>query len=92
MLTVRTSQEFERDLRRVKDQGKDLENLFAVVEVLASEEQLDFAFRDHRLHGEWAGVRECHIDAEWLLAYKIVGRELCLVRTGTHADLFRSWK
>ena len=32
--------------------------------------------------------REFHIEADWLLIYRIEGSELCLIRTGTHSDLF----
>lgn len=91
MLSVCTTDDFERDLVRLKRQGKDLDDLFAVVEILASGEILDEAFNDHALWGEWAGSRECHIEGDWLLAYRITGNELKLERTGTHVDLFRSW-
>ena len=91
MFSVRTTDEFEQDLGRLKRQGKNLDDLFAVVAILASGVQLDEAYRDNALHGEWAGSRECHIEGNWLLAYRITGKELKLERTGTHADLFRSW-
>jgi mRNA interferase YafQ len=32
--------------------------------------------------------RDCHIEPDWLLLYKIDGEDLLLVRTGTHSDLF----
>ncbi|MCK4486683.1 MAG: type II toxin-antitoxin system YafQ family toxin [Desulfobacterales bacterium] len=32
--------------------------------------------------------RECHIEPDWLLIYRIAGSELCLIRTGSHSDLF----
>ncbi|MFC1523416.1 type II toxin-antitoxin system mRNA interferase toxin, RelE/StbE family [Thermodesulfobacteriota bacterium] len=31
--------------------------------------------------------RECHLEPDWLLIYRIEGPELCLVRTGSLADL-----
>lgn len=36
------------------------------------------------------GMRECHIQPDWLLVYKIVQEKLILklIRTGTHSDLF----
>jgi addiction module RelE/StbE family toxin len=33
--------------------------------------------------------RECHIQADWLLIYRVEADELRLVRTGSHAELFR---
>ena len=32
--------------------------------------------------------RDCHIEPDWILIYKIDGDDLHLVRTGTHSDLF----
>lgn len=46
--------------------------------------------RDHELIGEWAGNRECHIQPDWLLIYRIDDDVLVLTlsRTGGHSDLF----
>jgi len=46
--------------------------------------------RDHDLTGNWRGHRECHIQPDWLLIYRIEGDVLVLTlsRTGTHSDLF----
>ena len=40
---------------------------------------------------EYKGMRECHIEPDWLLIYKIENRLLILklIRTGTHSDLFK---
>ena len=47
-------------------------------------------FRDHNLTGKWQGYRECHIQPDWLLVYRISDDDLVLVltRTGSHSDLF----
>ncbi len=46
--------------------------------------------RDHTLVGNYAHRRECHIEPDWLLIYKLDEdkREIIFERTGTHADLF----
>jgi len=46
--------------------------------------------RDHELTGNYAGHRECHIQPDWLLIYRIENDVLvlALTRTGTHSDLF----
>ena len=48
--------------------------------------------RDHKLTGNYVGVRECHIEPDWLLIYDKEGSletgELILVRTGSHSELF----
>ena len=46
-------------------------------------------FKDHPLSGDWISYRDCHVEPDWLLIYKVDGEELILARTGTHADLFR---
>jgi mRNA interferase YafQ len=55
---------------------------------LIHQEPLDPVHNDHRLKGEWAGHRECHLKPDWLLIYKIEGDEITFERTGTHSDLF----
>lgn len=40
------------------------------------------------MRGIWKVYREAHIEPDWLLIYRVVGNELRLVRTGSHADLF----
>lgn len=56
---------------------------------LANGLTLDFKHRDHPLIGNYKGFRECHIESDWLLVYKVTDEEIIFVRTGTHADLFR---
>ena len=56
--------------------------------LLAAGEPLPARFRDHSLSGDWKDFRDCHLEPDWLLLYRIDGEDLYLVRTGTHADLF----
>ena len=44
--------------------------------------------KDHPLRGEWKGHRECHLEPDWLLIYRVEGGVITFERTGTHADLF----
>jgi mRNA interferase YafQ len=79
---------FRNDLKRLKRRGRDLEELFAVVDLLAELGSLPDAYRPHSLTGEWKGVLECHVDRDWLLIYAVSDDQVLLIRTGTHADLF----
>lgn len=81
---------FERDLKRLRKRGKQLPRLFAIVELLSQGRPLEIRNRDHALTGDWHGWRECHIEPDWLLIYRVdeVSSRLILGRTGTHADLF----
>jgi len=70
--------------RRSKDRSK----LRELILLLAEGQPLPPRYKDHPLGGEWKHYRDCHIESDWLLIYKIEGDDLYLVRTGTHSDLF----
>lgn len=52
-------------------------------------EELPDKNKDHQLKGEMKDFRECHIEPDWLLIYRIEEEELvlCATATGSHADL-----
>lgn len=79
---------FRKDLKRAKKRGLDISLLQEVVRVLQYGEELSEKYKDHALTGQWKGHRECHIQPDWLLIYRIVEDTLILslVRTGTHSD------
>ncbi len=80
--------QFRRDVKLAKRRGKDTSKLRELIMLLAEGSALPPSCRDHPLSGEWKHHRDCHIEPDWLLIYKIDGDDLYLVRTGTHADLF----
>ncbi len=84
---VVTSQHYEKDAKRVRSRGKDMARLVAIVDALRNRRPLDPRHRDHALVGDWRGYRECHIQADWLLIYRIDEQTLSLARTGSHSDL-----
>ena len=59
-----------------------------VILPLVEGKPLPARYKDHPLSGEWSHFRDCHIEPDWLLIYRVDGDELYLVRTGTHSDLF----
>ena len=90
MLKIRPSNRFKRDLKLIAKRGLDLSLLDDIVNRLAARQPLDPKNKDHALTGEYAGFRECHIQSDWLLVYRIDEDELFLFlsRTGSHSDLF----
>ena len=88
MRTPNFTNQFERDLRRMQKRGKEIEKLKTVIAVLVEEQPLAERYRDHVLVGNWRGRRECHIEPDWLLIYKLQADEIIFERTGSHADLF----
>ena len=74
-----------RDPSVINDKGEEVP-----LRKLSSGETLTEKNRDHALTGNWSGHRECHIQPDWLLVYRIEDDVLVLTlaRTGTHSDLF----
>jgi len=87
-LNIRYDFTFERDIKRIKKRNKSLQPLIKVIRQLADRKSLSGTYKDHELKREWEGFRECHIDADWLLIYRIEDKTLYLERSGTHAELF----
>ena len=90
-VTVFQRKKFRKDVRIMRKRGKKIEKLEKVVSMLARGKELSDSYRDHSLLGEYTGCRECHLEPDWLLIYKIQEGALHLVRTGTHADLFKKY-
>ena len=89
-MLLETTTQFRKDYKRIKKRGYNLELLKKVLDTLMDEKPLDAKHRDHALIGEYTGFRECHIQPDWLLIYRISQDRMILVasRTGTHSDLF----
>ncbi len=83
------TRQFERDIKRAKKQGKNLEKIKIIIRTLLQEKPLDPIHRDHKLIGNYQGRRECHIESDWLLIYKIEVERIIFERTGSHSDLFK---
>lgn len=90
MLEIVPSNQFKKDLKFAKKRGCKINHLRDVVNTLARGQKLDEKYHDHRLTGNYNGFRECHVEPDWLLIYRINqdALELFLFRTGTHSDLF----
>jgi len=89
LLTIYYTTQFKKDYKRIKKQHKDLAKLQSVIESLVNEELLDNRHKDHQLIGDWKKHRECHIESDWLLIYRISQSNLYLERTGSHSELFK---
>ena len=89
MLTLSRTGQFKRDLKKaLKDPKKDTERLKQIIAILQQEIPLPELYRDHLLKGNWNPHRECHIQPDYLLIYRMEDDELLLVRCGSHAELF----
>lgn len=88
MLTPDYTTQFQRDYKLSAKRGLDMYLIDALIGDLVDERPLDERHRDHPLKGEYIGCRECHIQPDWLLVYRIVGDKIIFVRNGTHSDIF----
>ena len=87
---IRNTTQFKKDYKLAKRRGMNITLLKDIVTKLANGEPLDARHKDHPLSGDWIGHRECHIQPDWLLIYRIEDNVLVLTlaRTGSHSDLF----
>lgn len=84
---------FKKQLKLIKKRSMDLKKLTDVVNILSSDKELEKKYKNHILvsNARYKDCKECHIEPDWLLIYKINDKELILllVETGTHSDLFK---
>ena len=64
--------------------------LFKKIDILREGRELPPQYKDHPLHGDYEGHRDCHIEPDWILIYYKNENSLVLslTRTGTHSDVF----
>ena len=88
--TVKLTTAFKKDYKQAMKRGLKIRLLDEIITLLAQGEALPDKNTDHALGGNWIGYRECHIQPDWLLVYRIENEVLVLTltRTGTHSDLF----
>ena len=81
---------FKKDYKLAIKRNLNIDLLDDIIRALSRGETLPEKNNDHELTGDWMGHRECHIQPDWLLIYRIEEDMLVLTlsRTGTHRDLF----
>ena len=90
MLKIVYTTQFKKDYKLAQKRGVDVEELFKVIDLLQKQKPLPPDKKDHLLHGNYKGYRECHVRPDLLLIYKVNNKELelLLFRSGTHSDLY----
>ena len=90
MLEIKQTSSFRKDLKLLMKRKYNMNLISEVVNKLASCQKLDEKYKDHELTGNFKGYRECHIQPDWLLIYKIDNKQLILTltRTGSNSNLF----
>lgn len=90
MYSINYTKRFEKDLKRCRKRGLNIQLIRDVVQLLATTGALPIKYHPHKLSGNYEGQWECHIQPNWLMTWEQNDNELTLLflQTGTHADLF----
>jgi len=91
MLDLNFHNTFKKDIKTLKKRHYDMDALKDIIAKLCNEETLPEKYKDHPLIENYVGYRDCHIQNDWILIYKVdlQNNLLSLYRTGTHSDLFK---
>lgn len=90
MYSLHTTGQFEKDYKRCRKRGLDLGLINAIFQFLEQTGTTPAEHKPHKLRGNYDGYWECHIQPDWLLIWYCnkYKKEVHLIRTGTHSDLF----
>ena len=89
MFELRYTGLFKRDFKRIKKRNYKLKKNYKAFEILKETGTLPVEkYKTHTLSGNWNGYSEAHIENDWLIIWLIQDKEVKLIRTGTHSDLF----
>jgi len=91
MLNFYFSKKYKKSFKKLKKSGNfDQDKAKQLVHKLVNMELLEPKHKDHQLNGIFAEHRECHIENDLLLIYKVSLEEnyLELTDIGSHSDLF----
>ena len=84
---------FKKDLKKLKSNPQDFEQVSQVLRILQSKgvKGIEFSMKPHKLKGNFKDNWECHIKPDLLIIWiQIESPKLIkLVRLGSHSDLFR---
>jgi len=87
------STKFKKALKKLIKQGKDINELFDIIDKLANDEKLNMKYKNHSLvnYKYYKDCNECHINPDWLLIYRYNKDKLLLllIDTGSHSELFK---
>ncbi len=66
------STKFKKALKKLIKQGKDINELFDIIDKLANDEKLNMKYKNHSLVNDkyYKDCNECYINPDWLLIYR----------------------
>lgn len=90
LIKIKTTSQFERDLKVYIRKHVNLDDLKIVVNCLTENRIIPAKFRPHPLKGDMSGFMECHIKKDILLLYITDTSVVTLVRLASHDKLFKN--
>ena len=91
MRKIEWTTQFKRDYKRENKgrHGATLDDdLFPIIERIASDLPVEARLRDHALSGNWKNHRDCHVKPDLVMIYRLVDDDILrLVRLGSHSEL-----
>jgi mRNA interferase YafQ len=89
-MRLKFSASYKKDFQSAESTGMNLSMFVPPIFMLLNDQPLPAIYKDHSLGGNWAEHRYFYVKSDWLVIYRIEGDDvLVLVRTGTHAALFK---
>jgi mRNA interferase YafQ len=90
MYTINYSTKFKKDVKLCQKRNFDFSTFKQIIELLEEDGKLPLKYKPHILSGDYSKHWECHIKPDWILIWTQddENKEIYLVRTGTHSDLF----
>ena len=88
-MKIKYTTQFKKDFKKIKKQNKDISKFQTVLEILTHQSPMPAKYKDHALIGNWSNHRECHVEPDWLLIYRVTDSTLYLERMGSHSQLFK---
>ena len=88
MLRIKHSNSFKKNLKLMHKRGKNMDKFKDVTKLLVNKIPLPPKYMDHKLGGKYNNHRECHVDPDWLVIYRVENETIFFEETGTHSDLF----
>lgn len=81
------STKYKKDIKAYKHNKVINTELRNVLDLLMNNQTLPEKYRDHDLHGNYSGCRDCHIKPNVILIYEIHDDYIGLIRFGSHNKL-----
>jgi len=88
-MKLKRHKQFNKDFTKVKLTDEQFSKFILYIGELLKDNKLPAEAKEHQLNGEWKDFREFHIGGDMLIIYIIKDGFLCLIRVGSHSQLFK---